>query len=357
MVRIRNIEDEKVLSGKLEGENLISLDEPICKSRAKALLEVRLGEEQGRFYFNNGSLISATSTSLIGSESAYNLISWRNGSFRVIKGKEPQKENVHIAWDDFQRFYLEEIEKVVLTLIPKIHEELFFELRDKKNNQLYCLSNSEELKEILTKLTPLYQQKLEDLQSEIKDQGFYLKSSGRYLLLIKYLKELRYFVVSFFTDSKKHKYYMDWLEGFFEPRALGGVSIALGKADKKSSRGTILVIDDSPISSEMLKGVLTGYRFRVITAEDGYEGLVKMRDESPDMVFLDVMMPRIDGYEVLRRIKRDEGLKGIPVVMLTAKGLHEDGGAAFKEGAELYIEKPFSQKKILAIVENVLGLE
>ena len=108
---------------------------------------------------------------------------------------------------------------------------------------------------------------------------------------------------------------------------------------------------------EILEDVLTANGFRVISAEDGYEALVRVRDARPDLIFLDLLMPRMDGYEVCRRLKRDDATRTIPVVMLTVKELQEDHGAGFREGADLYIEKPFTEKKILAIVENVLGLE
>jgi CheY-like chemotaxis protein len=175
--------------------------------------------------------------------------------------------------------------------------------------------------------------------------------------MIKYLQEIRYCVLAVFADTSRMEKYEGWLDHVFEPRALEAVSLALEKADRMKIRGVILVIDDSPTTRAILDDTLTEYRFKVVTAEDGYEGLVKAREVRPQLIFLDVLMPRMDGYEVLKRLKDDPELKLTPVVMLTSKGLISDHGAAFEKGADLYIEKPFTTKKILTIVENVLGLE
>ena len=185
----------------------------------------------------------------------------------------------------------------------------------------------------------------------------YTNRAGEHYLFVKYLEEIRYCVLAVFTDSKRMAHYEGWLDRVFEPRALEAVSLALEKSDRMRIRGVILVIDDSPTTRAVLEDTLTEYRFKVVTAEDGYEGLVKLREFKPQMIFLDVIMPRMDGYEVLKRIRKDPEYKSLPIVMLTSKGLASDHGEAFQEGADLYIEKPFSTRKILTIVENVLGLD
>jgi CheY-like chemotaxis protein len=350
---------EKVLRGSLKEISLLEVIKPICKSKAKAALSLKLGKEEGELYFKGGRLVQANSTSIVSKEAAYNLIAWRNGEFHLAKGKEAREENVDIEWEDFSRFYREEIEKSVLGLIPVIHTELFFELRNEKNELIYRFCNSEDINNQIDLFDSFYKKKIEEIQSELRsgDEKTYLKATKNFVLLVKYLPELRYFVNSIFTESAKIDDYRRWLDDVLEPKVLDDVSLALQKADKKDIRGTILVIDDSPTILAILEGILSDYRFRVITAEDGYEGMVKINDEKPDLIFLDVMMPKIDGYEVCRRIKQNKELGKIPLVMLTSKELVEDNGTAFREGADMYVQKPFTPKKILTIVESLLGIE
>ncbi len=122
-------------------------------------------------------------------------------------------------------------------------------------------------------------------------------------------------------------------------------------------RKKILLVDDSSTVLLLERMILSKNEYDVVTAKDGLEGVEKALAEKPDLIVMDVMMPRMDGYEVLKRIKNDPDFKNIPIVMLTSQGLSSDQGAAFQGGADLYIEKPFSTKKILTIVENVLGLD
>ncbi len=359
MGSLKTGEKEKGLRGSLREMSLLEVIKPICKSKAKAALFLKLGKEEGELYFSGGRLIQATSTSLQGKEAAYNLIAWRNGEFHLTKDKEPREQNIDIEWEDFQRFYREEIEKSVLALIPVIHMKLFFELRNEKNELIYRFCNSEEIDNQIGLFDSFYKKKIEEIQAELRsgDEKTYLKTSKNFVLLVKYLTELRYFVTSIFIESSKIDDFRSWLEDVLEPKVLDSVSLALQKADKKDIRGTILVIDDSPTILAILENTLSEYHFRVITAEDGYEGMVKINDERPDLIFLDVMMPKMDGYEVCRRIKQNKELSKIPLVMLTSKELVEDNGTAFREGADMYVQKPFTPKKILTIVESLLGIE
>lgn len=359
MTNVKTGEKEKGLRGSLRERSLLEVIKPVCKSKAKAALFLKLGKEEGELYFDGGRLIQATSTSLRDKEAAYNLISWRNGEFYLTRDKEPREENVDIDWEDFQRFYREEIEKTVLSLIPVIHIEILFELRNEKNELIYQFCNSEEINNQIDLFDSFYKKKIEEIQADLRsgDEKTYLKATKNFVLLVKYLAELRYFVNSIFTESSKIEDYRGWLEDVLEPKVLDAVSLALQKADKKDIRGTILVIDDSPTILAILENTLSDYRFRVITAEDGYEGMVKINDERPDLIFLDVMMPKMDGYEVCRRIKKNKELSKIPLVMLTSKELVEDNGTAFREGADMYVQKPFTPKKILTIVESLLGIE
>ena len=112
----------------------------------------------------------------------------------------------------------------------------------------------------------------------------------------------------------------------------------------------ILVVDDDANICELLRLYLTKEGYQVTTAGDGEEGLEKFNQIKPDMVLLDVMMPRMDGWEVCRRIR---ARSRVPVIMLTAKGEEEDELQGFSLGADEYIMKPFSLKILLARIEAV----
>lgn len=112
----------------------------------------------------------------------------------------------------------------------------------------------------------------------------------------------------------------------------------------------ILVVDDDANICELLRLYLTKEGYQVTTAGDGEEGLEKFNQIKPDMVLLDVMMPRMDGWEVCRRIR---ARSQVPVIMLTAKGEEEDELQGFSLGADEYIMKPFSLKILLARIEAV----
>lgn len=103
----------------------------------------------------------------------------------------------------------------------------------------------------------------------------------------------------------------------------------------------VLVIDDEPGIIEIVEANLEGDGFEVISASNGKEGLEKIKSEAPELVVLDVMMPEMDGWEVLRSIEQDPATAGLPVIMLTAKAADEDYIYGLEEGAVEYITKPF----------------
>mgnify|MGYP001264677196 CR=1 FL=1 len=113
----------------------------------------------------------------------------------------------------------------------------------------------------------------------------------------------------------------------------------------------ILVVDDDTNICELLRLYLTKEGYQVTVANDGEEGLEKFNQVKPDMVLLDVMMPKMDGLEVCRRIRK---AGNTPVMMLTAKGETIDKVAGLEMGADDYIVKPFEMKELLARVHAVL---
>jgi len=117
---------------------------------------------------------------------------------------------------------------------------------------------------------------------------------------------------------------------------------------------SVLVVDDQPHIVRLIQVNLEKEGFQVTTAADGVEGLQKVREIRPDLVILDVIMPRKDGFEVLRDIKSDPELLDIPVIMLTVKTHNADIVEGLKEGAEMYLPKPFHPKELVALVKRVL---
>ncbi len=115
----------------------------------------------------------------------------------------------------------------------------------------------------------------------------------------------------------------------------------------------ILLVDDEPDIVEFLEYNLTHEGFEVIKAYDGIEALNKINDK-PELVLLDIMMPKMDGYEVCKRIRNMEGYEKIPVVFLTAKSGEVDEILGLELGANDYIQKPISPKKLIARVKSNL---
>ncbi len=116
----------------------------------------------------------------------------------------------------------------------------------------------------------------------------------------------------------------------------------------------VLVVDDQPHIVRLIQVNLEKAGFQVITAGDGVEGMEKIRAEKPDLVILDVIMPRKDGFEVLREVKADEEIADTPVIMLTVKTHNADIVEGLKEGAELYLPKPFHPKELVSLVQRVV---
>lgn len=118
----------------------------------------------------------------------------------------------------------------------------------------------------------------------------------------------------------------------------------------------ILVIDDLPENVFLLQDRLEHEGYEVITAYDGNSGLQKVKEEMPDLILLDVMMPEVDGLEVCRKIVNDPEISRIPVIMVTAKSGVEDIKEGLEAGAFDYIKKPFNRVELLARVSSALKL-
>jgi DNA-binding response OmpR family regulator len=118
-----------------------------------------------------------------------------------------------------------------------------------------------------------------------------------------------------------------------------------------AGRATVLVVDDEPIVRDVLSRYLTKGGFTVELAEDGEEALARYEAARPDLILLDLMLPRLDGLEVFTRIR---SRASTPIIMLTAKGAETDRVVGLEIGADDYVTKPFSPREVVARVRTVL---
>lgn len=118
---------------------------------------------------------------------------------------------------------------------------------------------------------------------------------------------------------------------------------------------TILVVDDEPFICRSLTFVLRKDNYRVLEARNGEEALAVIREQRPDLVFLDVMMPKINGFQVTEQVRADPTLANVKIILLTAKGQESDREVGKSAGANDYMTKPFSPTKILDRAREILG--
>ncbi len=117
---------------------------------------------------------------------------------------------------------------------------------------------------------------------------------------------------------------------------------------------TVLVVEDSVTQRAMITDLLKGSGLNVTIASDGVEALEKIQGHSPDLVVLDIVMPRMNGYEVCRQIKANPKTQNIPVVMCSSKGEEFDRYWGMKQGADAYIAKPFQPTELVGTVKQLL---
>lgn len=115
----------------------------------------------------------------------------------------------------------------------------------------------------------------------------------------------------------------------------------------------ILVCDDERHIVRLIQVNLERQGFQVVTAYDGKEGLEKVKSEKPNMVVLDVMMPYMDGFEVLKTLRRDPATESLPVIMLTAKAQDKDVFEGYHYGADMYLTKPFNPMELVTFVKRI----
>ena len=122
----------------------------------------------------------------------------------------------------------------------------------------------------------------------------------------------------------------------------------------------VLIVDDEPniliLMEQALEKLEDEDDVELLTARDGLEALNIIKEEKPDLVFLDVMMPKMSGLEVCNTVKNELGMEDVYIIMLTAKGQEYDKQSGMAVGANLYMTKPFRPKEVLIKAREILGL-
>ena len=118
---------------------------------------------------------------------------------------------------------------------------------------------------------------------------------------------------------------------------------------------TIVIADDEPHVLRSLEFILKKQGYRVVTATNGEEALERVKENNPDLVFLDIQMPKMDGNTVLRKLREEDQFASLYIVMITAKGQEVDRLNSLESGANEYVTKPYSPRKLVTRVQEILG--
>ncbi|NNF97829.1 MAG: response regulator [Desulfobacteraceae bacterium] len=118
-------------------------------------------------------------------------------------------------------------------------------------------------------------------------------------------------------------------------------------------RQKVLVVDDSTTDLKLISGFLSSAGYTVIKAVDGEDALKMVQQENPDLVVLDIIMPKINGFDVCRKIKTSADLKKTKIIMVSSKSQESDKFWGMKQGADIYMTKPFSSEELITNVEQL----
>lgn len=116
----------------------------------------------------------------------------------------------------------------------------------------------------------------------------------------------------------------------------------------------ILIVDDHPPTVQLVKSAVEGLGLQADTAANGAECLLKVHEQRPDVIILDIMMPVLDGFQTLRLLQQSQETSEIPVIMLTARSSDVDVAQGWRSGVTSYITKPFAIDQLMALVQRVL---
>lgn len=126
------------------------------------------------------------------------------------------------------------------------------------------------------------------------------------------------------------------------------------RKDSSTGKNTILIVEDQAAIIDLVRMRLEANNYEVITAGDGQEGLDKARKENPDLIILDVMLPKMHGYKVCKTLKDDPKYNEIPIILATGRAPHEVRKMGREAGADAYISKPFEAKVLLSTIKELL---
>ncbi len=127
-----------------------------------------------------------------------------------------------------------------------------------------------------------------------------------------------------------------------------------GDFDQEVRNSVILIADDTQQNVELLQAYLDGLGCKVVTASDGQETLDRVADSKPDLILLDIMMPRVSGYEICRKLKSDSATASIPICMVTALNEEGDIERAVEAGTDDFLSKPINRWELLTRVRSLL---
>ena len=119
----------------------------------------------------------------------------------------------------------------------------------------------------------------------------------------------------------------------------------------------VMVVDDSITMRKVTSRVLENHSIEVVTAQDGLDAIERLQERVPDMMLLDIEMPRMDGYELAQHIRSDARLRHIPIVMITSRAGQKHRKKAREAGADAYLTKPYQESDLVAQVSEVLNME
>ena len=126
------------------------------------------------------------------------------------------------------------------------------------------------------------------------------------------------------------------------------------RRDVSAAMSKILIVEDNEMNRDMLSQRLTRRGYEIVVAQDGQEGLDKMRSETPDLVLMDMGLPVLDGWQATSQAKASEDISSIPVIALTAHALEQDRVKAMEAGADDYDTKPVNLNRLIEKIENHL---
>jgi len=123
----------------------------------------------------------------------------------------------------------------------------------------------------------------------------------------------------------------------------------------QAAKSTIMVVDNDPDFVDIIRARLEQREFNVLCVSSGAQALAALEKQKPDLILLDIMMPEMDGFEVLRRLKAATETLSIPVILLSARGQLKDISTGYEIGADHYITKPFTNSHLMTVIDHLLS--